>query len=80
MFSLSFFHWPLFKDGDKLKETFVFIILFFIMEWIGREKKHPFEKFGLIRSRPVRWSMYMVLILIILIYGGKGNQFIYFQF
>ncbi len=57
-----------------------FIGLLLVIEWAGREKEFALE--GLFTSwyRPLRWAVYLILSLTILIHFGKDQQFIYFQF
>ncbi len=59
----------------------IFLLVFFvIVEWIGRENQYAIEKLGLTWKRPVRYAFYYVLIFSIFWFGGKEQQFIYFQF
>jgi alginate O-acetyltransferase complex protein AlgI len=58
----------------------VFILFFFVMEWSGRRYQYAISHFGLSWPKPVRWSFYLGLALIILLFAGKEQQFIYFQF
>lgn len=55
--------------------------LFFIIEWIGREGKHPLEYLGLTLPRAMRWALYcMIALNIVLFARGDKIDFIYFQF
>jgi alginate O-acetyltransferase complex protein AlgI len=56
------------------------VVLFIIIEWIGREQQYALAKFGLKWPRVLRWSFYYVLIIVILLFMGKEQEFIYFQF
>lgn len=58
----------------------VLIVIFFIIEWIGRERQFAIAHLGLNWYRPVRWLMYSSLIIGIFYFTGKEQQFIYFQF
>jgi hypothetical protein len=64
----------------KPLSTIVYIIIFIFLEWLGRENKYGIESFGFKRPRIVRWSFYYVLIILILSFSGKEQEFIYFQF
>ncbi|MFZ2432367.1 MAG: MBOAT family O-acyltransferase [Lutibacter sp.] len=76
IFSASLFSMPGFKNY-----TIIFLILIFILiEWIGREQEHALEKLGLSWNRSFRYGMYYAIIIAIFLYGGKEQQFIYFQF
>jgi alginate O-acetyltransferase complex protein AlgI len=56
------------------------IIMFFIVEWIGRFDEHALETFGLNQNRVLRFLFYYTLVLIICLWGGSEQEFIYFQF
>lgn len=76
IFSKSFF-----KAPEIFPKSFITIIIVFILiEWIQREKQHALQFDTLKWPRPVRWGFYLLLILIIFLYGGVQQQFIYFQF
>ncbi len=59
-------------------KPFMFILLLVAIEWLQRTKQHGLEikKIAL----PLRWSLYLTFIAIILIFGAKSQSFIYFQF
>lgn len=56
------------------------IILFFTVEWIGRNNSIPLS--SLVKKWPqkLKWSLYLLIIFSVLFYSGKEQQFIYFQF
>jgi D-alanyl-lipoteichoic acid acyltransferase DltB (MBOAT superfamily) len=54
--------------------------LFLIIEWLGREQEYAIAKLGLRWYRPLRWAFYYAIVFAIFYYGGKEQQFIYFQF
>lgn len=56
------------------------LILFIIIEWLGREENYAIAKLGLSWKRPLRHALYYVMIIAIFLFGGKEQQFIYFQF
>ena len=58
----------------------VLIILFMIIEWIGREEQYAIAKLGHNWYRPIRWAFYYVIITVTFFYMGQEQQFIYFQF
>lgn len=55
-------------------------MLFILIEWMGREGQFAIADLGLKWKRPFRYAMYYALILAILWFGGKEQEFIYFQF
>jgi alginate O-acetyltransferase complex protein AlgI len=56
------------------------LVLFIIIEWIGREQQYAIASLGLKWSVPVRWAFYYGLIISMCMWAGEANQFIYFQF
>ena len=80
IFSRSTFTMPKFDDMAKGLTTIILIILFLLVEWRGRESQFAIENIGLKWKRPLRHAMYYVIIFAIFWFGGKEQQFIYFQF
>lgn len=76
IFSKSLISMPGFKDPIVL----AFIVFFILIEWIGRDQEHALEKFGLNWYKSFRWFFYYVLAMLILLFAGQEQQFIYFQF
>jgi hypothetical protein len=75
-FNTSFFA----NNSNKIMLPFI-IGVFFMIEWLGREKQHPLENLNLkIAFLPVRWVSYMVLVALVFYFTGEKQQFIYFQF
>lgn len=59
---------------------FIVTIFFFIIEWIGREQEYAIEKLPLRMPKVVRIGFYYFLLLLIFVFWGNAQQFIYFQF
>ena len=82
IFSQSLFQVPVFSNRLGAAQVITFIIIFLGFEWIGRDQQFAIANLGLKWKRPVRYTMYYTLILIIM-YNSLGNsnqEFIYFQF
>lgn len=62
------------------KMLFLLLFLFMIIEWLGREKQFAIADLGTKWYKPVRWTMYYLIICALYYYGGKEQEFIYFQF
>ena len=78
IFSTSLISMPGFKNP-----IIIFLVLIFIIiEWIGREQEFALEKFGLNWNRYLRWLFYYGIVISIVIsqFEGQSQQFIYFQF
>lgn len=56
------------------------IMVFVLIEWLGREQKYAIENLGVKLPRIVRWSFYYAIIIALFLFTGKEAQFIYFQF
>jgi len=81
IFSKSFFSAPqLDVSKEQLLEVILLIITFIIVEWQGRESQYAIEKLTWLRRRGYRLAFYYTLIVVIFLFTGKEQQFIYFQF
>jgi alginate O-acetyltransferase complex protein AlgI len=65
---------------DKYYKIIFLVLILVIIEWIGRENQYALENFGLKWKRPYRFAFYYTLVFCIFWFGGKEQQFIYFQF
>lgn len=82
IFSGSMFEIPNFPNMLGAVEAIAFILLFVIIEWIGRNNQYAIEKIGFQWNRSIRFCLYYIFIGLIFYSSlGKGEQdFIYFQF
>ncbi len=80
IFSLSLFSLPYFEGINKVSITVLLIILFIFIEWKGRNLQYAIENLEFIKNRTVRLCAYYTLVLIVIFFGGEGQEFIYFQF
>jgi D-alanyl-lipoteichoic acid acyltransferase DltB (MBOAT superfamily) len=80
LFSVSLFSIPQFLGRMDALYVIITIIVFMIVEWIGREDQYAIEKLCLKWPRPLRWGIYYTLLLTIFYFSGKPQEFIYFQF
>ncbi|MBL4700770.1 MAG: MBOAT family protein [Phycisphaeraceae bacterium] len=58
----------------------VFIGTLVTIEWVQREKQHALQLDSVVLPRGARWLVYYTLILVVYVYGGSQQSFIYFQF
>ncbi len=77
IFSFSFFSMPQVAPQFTVA---VLILLFFIIEWLGRENEYAIEKLGLRWSKVFKYPVYFAITLSIFWFSGKEQEFIYFQF
>lgn len=80
IFSSSLFDIPDFLDLKKVIVTICLLLFFTVLEWIGREKQHPLQYIIMKWNRASRYSLYYLIVFMILWFAGKEQQFIYFQF
>lgn len=64
----------------KYRIIIALIGLFLIVEWFGREGQYAIENIGLKWKMPFRYAFYYSIIIAIFWFGGKEQEFIYFQF
>ena len=80
IFTKSLFSVPEFQGRHTALVTAYLIVIFIIVEWIGRENKYAIEKLGTTWKRPLRWMLYLGIVMAIFFFMGKQHTFIYFQF
>jgi hypothetical protein len=56
-----------------------FILILVAVEWLNRKKHHGLE-LSSVRSRVLRWLIYLTVFVLILLFGASSDSFIYFQF
>ncbi len=78
--SPSLFSVPGFIDRNSGITALVFIGVMGLVEWLGRDQEHALARLDLKWKRPIRYTLYYGLIIMIFWYGVKFQQFIYFQF
>ena len=80
MFSFSIFKVPNLSNRSEAMEIIVLVLIFLMIEWLGREGKYGIQNIDNKFNKPIRWGIYYVLIYFVLMYSGKEQEFIYFQF
>lgn len=76
IFSKSFFSMPHILPAHML----VLLPFFFIIEWMGREQPFAIARLGLQWPRPIRWSAYFGICILIILLAARSQPFIYFIF
>jgi D-alanyl-lipoteichoic acid acyltransferase DltB (MBOAT superfamily) len=67
-------------NAMEFSTSFIIILFGFILaEWFGREGQYAMAKLDWF-PKFIRYSMYSVIILLLLVFAGKQQEFIYFQF
>lgn len=80
LFSPSLFS-PL--DTDRyagLDVSMAMLAIMLVLEWHARREHHALASLGTSLPRGLRWAGYYALIACLFLFGGKQQDFIYFQF
>lgn len=80
VFSSSLLSKPVLPQPVTALITVLLIVVFILIEWRGRRQQYAIADIGLKWKRPLRWSLYYVIVMVIFLFAGKQQQFIYFQF
>ncbi|WP_317170533.1 MBOAT family O-acyltransferase [Flammeovirga aprica] len=72
------FPYLLFNILGKVKP--LLLLIFWVVEWIGRDQNFALQQIDRVKSRKLRWGIYLLLIGTISLYKGEPQDFIYFQF
>ena len=64
------------------KATMLFMLIVLILEWVTRKKEHPlqFSTDGIFRYTAVRYLLYAGIGILLFVFAGEVETFIYFQF
>ena len=80
IFSKSLFSIPDFANRHKAFYLLPIVAIFILFEWMGRREDFALSQIEHKWKRPVRHTVYYLILIAIVIYSGKEQQFIYFQF
>ena len=80
LFSSSFFSGPSFPEMKRAWSILLLVVFFLAVEWRGREQQYAIAYFHAYRRRGIRWTLYLLICLLIFLYQGSQQDFIYFQF
>jgi D-alanyl-lipoteichoic acid acyltransferase DltB (MBOAT superfamily) len=76
LFNKSMLRLPIVNGANSL---FFCLFLLLCTEWLMRNKKFGLQ-IDFIKWRPLRWTLYLIILTFIFLFGGKSETFIYFQF
>lgn len=80
VFSHSFFQIPEFNGKWHALTTLLWILVCMSLEWWNRKHDFGLVQLGSVKYRTIRWSVYYVILFLIVYFAGAPQQFIYFQF
>lgn len=72
----SLFTIPEIRPTDLL----IFLLIFIAIEWAGRRDFYAIERLWFKYPKPIRLFLYYIIAMMIFLFGGKAQEFIYFQF
>ena len=78
--SPSLFEIPKFAGMQGALTTIILVTIFVIIEWIGKKGQYALSNITYLKNRSLRWSIYLSIVVLIVIFKGKQQEFIYFQF
>ncbi|MDF9799967.1 alginate O-acetyltransferase complex protein AlgI [Catalinimonas alkaloidigena] len=78
IFSPSLFSLPASEVSPKT--VIGLVMIFIVVEWLGREEQYAIADLGSKWKSPVRYTMYYAIIFALFWFGGQKQEFIYFQF
>lgn len=78
--SPSLFSIPKFSGMYNAIITIILVGVFVVIEWLGRDGQYAISNLWVKWKRPLRYAMYYAIMIAIFWFGGKEQQFIYFQF
>lgn len=80
IFSRSLFTIPYFQERHIAVFVMMLVGLFTLVEWAGRRDQYAIEKIWLNYKAWLRRSIYLLLAILVLLFSGQQQSFIYFQF
>jgi alginate O-acetyltransferase complex protein AlgI len=78
--SASLFLAPDFQDLNRAYFILFLVVIFLWVEWNGREQEYAIATLGFTWNPVFRYSFYYAIVMAIFWFGGKEQEFIYFQF
>lgn len=80
IFSQGIVDEPMFSDTMALYKMMALLILFLCIEWFGRRGEYAISEMKYAQSKTKKWLFYAFLIVLITVFAGRQQEFIYFQF
>lgn len=79
LFGKSMFTAPWLMNRHYYVQVVLSIVVMLVVEWIQRNKEHALDLRG-VKSHVVKFGIYYLLVIVIFLFGGHAESFIYFQF
>lgn len=78
--SYDLFSMPYFLGIKEAALTALFVVLFVLVEWFGREQQYAIKTIVSGWKKPLQWGFYYLIAMLIFLFGSINESFIYFQF
>ncbi len=80
IFSKSLFEMPKFHSMRHALVVILLVTIFLVVEWFGREDQFGLEVVKTLKNCALRWFIYFILLVVMILCYGSTQNFIYFQF
>ena len=80
IFSSSLLSIPAFEGKRRAMFVLIYITLFMLIEWNGRDEEYAIANLGVRWKRPLRYAFYYAIMFSLVWFQGEQQEFIYFQF
>lgn len=80
IFSPSLFSTPKFEGMEKALAILILVSIFVLVEWKGREGQYGIGSLAIKWPKFIRWTFYCLVTILIFLFSGNQQEFIYFQF
>lgn len=80
IFSADLFSRPNIDNLNSMLSVFGLVLAFLVMEWNGRAGQYAISHLDIRWKKPFRYLLYYTIIIMLIWFGGKPQEFIYFQF
>jgi D-alanyl-lipoteichoic acid acyltransferase DltB (MBOAT superfamily) len=80
IFTESIIDRPVFSNMMSFYKIIGLLIIFILIEWFGRRGEYAISEMKWAKTKILRWSFYIFLIILLIVFAGKSQDFIYFQF
>ena len=78
--SISILESPTFNNTLVFYKLLGLLLIFLSIEWFGRKGEYAISEMKWANSTIKKWAFYLFLLILIIVFVGKQQDFIYFQF
>lgn len=74
------FNASLFTLPSEGRSALLYVPIMVLAEWLQRHQEFPLQLSKTLKSPIIKWGVYYIIILTIILFAGQKSQFIYYQF